>query len=346
MWREDDNMPFMLRYENVAWYENGKVKILDRRIYPIKTEYVICESYGEVADAIKGMVTQSGGPYIAAAMGMVLAVYEAVRGNAAFESVIKDAAFQLSHARPTTSVRMAPITEHICRSVISDYEKGLSGDELIEKAFSYAIDQANKIYVRNKTFGKNIAAILPQNATILTHCYGEAIISGMLAALKERSNPVHLICDETRPYFQGARLTASVAADMGFKTSVICDGMSAFIMKEKNVDAVVLSSDLISMDGYIVNKVGTFSCALAAKHWGIPFYAAGNPNRETRDHTMIRIEERDPDQVLEYMGIRLTVPGVSAYYPAFDITPPDYCTGIITDKGIMNPHALSKYFED
>lgn len=346
MRRADQGMPFMLRYENVAWYENGTVRILDRRIYPIRVEFVVCESYTEVAAAIRDMVTQSGGPYLAAAMGMVLAVYEAVHQKSDnVPAFLREAAWALSHARVTTSVRMVTVVNAVLDPVLRAVESGLTGGALIDLAFECALEQLNGIYRRNRKFGEYIAEKLPHGATVLTHCYGESVISGMLAVCKERNNPIRLICDETRPYFQGARLTASAAKDMGFDTAIITDGMSASIMHEEGVDLVVTGADLITMDGHVVNKVGTFSCALAAKYWGIPYYAAGNPCYEAKDRSAIHIEQRDTGEVLEYMGIRIALEGVNAYYPAFDVTPPEYCSGIITDKGIFLPGEVARYFD-
>ena len=344
MERADRGMPFILRYENVAWYEDGRVRILDRRIFPIRTEYVECTCYAQVVAAIRNMVTQSGGPYIAASMGMVLAVYEGIDKGEDLLPFLERAQRELAHARPTTAVRMEPITQTVLQAVRTALEAGAAGGELVDTALTAALEQTNRIYRRNRKFGAYITDILPHGATVLTHCYGESVISGMLVACKERGNPIRLICDETRPYFQGSRLTASVAADMGFETVVISDGMPAYIMETERVDALVTGSDLVTMDGHVVNKVGTFSCALAAKYWGIPFYPAGNPNLQAKDRSSIHIEERDAKRVLEYLGIRLTLPQVTARYPAFDITPPGYCTGIITDRGIFAPTELSRYF--
>lgn len=154
-----------------------------------------------------------------------------------------------------------------------------------------------------------------------------------------------MICAETRPYFQGARLTASVAYDMGVDVSVITDNMPGFIMKEKNVDVFTSAADVITMDGYVVNKVGTFQIALAASYHNIPYFVTGTPNLRHETIDTVKIEYRDPELVMEAMGTKVTKEGVKAYYPAFDITPPKLCNGVVTDLGVFSPYQLKAYAE-
>ena len=154
-----------------------------------------------------------------------------------------------------------------------------------------------------------------------------------------------MFCAETRPYFQGARLTASCAVEMGFDVTVISDNMPAYTMKTKGIDLFTSAADVTTCDGYIVNKVGTFQIALACRYFGVPYIAAGNPNPAHPSIDSVVIEERDPELTLHAMDIKLTKDGVKGYYPAFDITPPEYVTAIATDKGLFQPADLHKYFE-
>lgn len=347
MKRADEGVGFLLRYENVAWYEDGAVRILDRRIYPVRVEYVTCRRHEEVAQAIADMVTQSGGPYLAAAMGMALAAYEARDlPESDLLAHLDKAAYNLSHARPTTMAKMIRVTERAMNAAKAALAAGKTGLELVEALRENAVNQINENYIRYTTIGKLLADKIPQNGTIMTQCFAETVIGTMLRECRERGNAVKVICPETRPYFQGARLTASVACDMGFDVTVISDNMPGYTMKEKHVDLFTSAADVITMDGHVVNKVGTFQIALAARYWGIPYFVTGSPNPSHPDMSSVVIEERDPLLVMDAMGTRTTMEGVKGYYPAFDVTPPKLCDGVITEKGVFSPFDLKRYFED
>ncbi len=346
MVRADEGMGFVLRYENVAWYEDGKVKILDRRIYPIKVEYVVCTKHEEVAQAIADMVTQSGGPYTAAAMGMALAAYEAQElPDSEYRDYMEKAAYTLSHARPTTVEKMKRVVERALKRLDKEIEAGTSRRDMPEKLFEDAVDRSNENYWRYDKIAEHLADKIPTGGTILTQCFAETIIGTLLRECRKRGNEIKVVCAETRPYYQGARLTASVACDMGFDTTVITDNMPAFAIKEKKIDVFTSAADVITMDGYVVNKVGTFQIALGARYWGIPYFTTGTPNPAHPDIASVEIEYRDPELVTESMGQKHTLPGVKGWYPAFDITPPKLVDGIVTEKGILSPYNLKAYFE-
>ncbi len=346
MKRADEGVGFLLRYENVAWYEDGAVRILDRRIYPVRVEYVTCRRHEEVAQAIADMVTQSGGPYLAAAMGMALAAYEAKDlPEADLLAHLDKAAYNLSHARPTTMAKMIRVTERAMNAAKAALAEGKTGSDLVEALRENAVNQINENYIRYTTIGKLLADKIPQNGTIMTQCFAETVIGTMLRECRERGNAIKVICPETRPYFQGARLTASVACDMGFDVTVISDNMPGYTMKEKHVDLFTSAADVITVDGHVINKVGTFQIALAARYWGIPYYVTGSPNPSHPDMSSVVIEERDPLLVMDAMGTRTTMEGVKGYYPAFDVTPPKLCDGVITEKGVFSPFDLKRYFE-
>lgn len=345
MVRADEGVGFLLRYENVAWYEDGAVRILDRRIYPVRTEYVVCRHYGEVAQAIADMVTQSGGPFLAAAMGMALAAYEARDlPEAALLARLEEAADTLAHARPTTAAKMERVTARAMDAARAALAAGRTGLNLVEALRENAVNQINENYIRYDAIGKLLADKIPQGGTIMTQCFAETVVGTVLRECRRRGNLVKVICPETRPYFQGARLTASVACDMGFDVTVISDNMPGYVMEKKQVDLFTSAADVITLDGHIINKVGTFQIALAASYWGIPYYVTGSPNPSHPDCSSVVIEERDPLLVMDAMGTRITLEGVRGYYPAFDVTPPKLCDGVITEKGIFSPFDLKRYF--
>ena len=343
MERHDENLGFILKYENVAWYENGKVRILDRRIYPTEVSFVECVSYKDVAKAIKDMVTQSAGPYTAAGMGMALAAYE-VRNESKEKQLefLKKASYDISHARPTTVNRMSQITENSLKAIVDAME---SGNDAVEAAFNNCLESLNRRYSIMEIVGENLAKLFPKDGKILTQCFGETIVGMMLRAARKNNNNVKIYCAETRPYLQGARLTSSCAYDMGFDTTVITDNMVAYTMKEKKIDLFTSAADTIARDGHIANKIGTYQIAILAKYFNIPYYVTGIPDKDKMSVNDIIIEERDPQMVLSYRGIKNTLDGVKAIYPSFDITPPDLINGIVTDKGVYEAKQVNDYFK-
>lgn len=344
MERFDKDLAFMLRYENIAWYEDGKVKILDRRIYPIKVEFVICENHKEVAKAIKDMVTQSGGPYMAAGMGMALAAYEVKdRPKAEILNYLKKAAYTLSHARPTTVKRM----ELIVNECLKVAEKAIeSGEKIDEAIFNHTLQTVNERYKRTDKIAKSLVEQFPDKGCIMTQCFAESVVGLMLRQAKIKGKNIKLICPETRPYFQGARLTASVAYEQGFDVTIITDNMPAYVMKKKGVSLFTSAADVISLDGYVVNKIGTFQIAMAAHYYGIPYFVTGTPDKGVEKVSSVEIEERDGNYVLEVLGRRIAMDGVKGYYPLFDITPPEFVSGVVTDKGIYSPYDLKNYYRE
>ncbi len=297
--------------------------------------------------AIQAMVTQSGGPYLAASMGMALAakaIDSAAKssGAANFAALIEKASYEISHARPTTAEKMAAITEACARVAIDAKAHGKAPDEAV---FEHTLDAVDKRYAKSAAAAKFLVDKYPDNGTVMTQCFAETIVGMMLRECRSRGKVIKVICPETRPYFQGARLTASVVRDMGFDVTVITDNMPGYTMKAKKVDVFTSAADVICMDGHIVNKVGTFQIALAASYWGIPYFCTGSPNRQHPTIDTVKIEERDENDVLEAMGVRTAMQGVRGFYPAFDITPPKLCDGIVTDKGIFPPYDLLRYYE-
>ena len=344
--RNDKDLAFMQKFENVAWYEEGKVQILDRRIYPIRTEFVTCTHFEEVAKAIGDMVTQSEGPYTAAAMGMALATFEIQKRNITnISEYINNAAYTLSHARPTTSAQMERIVNESAKRVIEAYHAGASLVDMINIAFEFAYNYINNNYAKYTIIGKNLADVIPDNGSILTQCFAGTVVGTMLRECRKTNKNIKVYCSETRPYFQGARLTASVACDMGFDVTVICDNMPNYTMKAKKIDLFTSASDVITMDGHVINKVGTSQIALCARHLGIPFYVTGTPDPSHPDMRTVVIEERNPNLVIESMGQKIVMDGVKGYYPAFDVTEPKLVTGIVTDKGIYKPKEVYHYFD-
>ncbi len=345
MERQDKELAFMLRYENIAWYDEGAVRILDRRIYPAETRFVTCRTHVEVMQAIRDMVTQSAGPYTAAPMGMALAAWECrdMEPERQLE-YLQQAARTITAARPTTKDRLMQVTQACIPVAQKALEQGRRADLAIRE---HVVQANNSRYAQIKRTAKHLADTFPDNGTVMTQCFAETIVGLMLLECRNRGKKIRLFCPETRPYFQGARLTATVCAEMGFDTTVITDNMPAFVMANEHVDVFTCAADVISMDGYVFNKVGTSQIAICAKHFGIPVYVTGVPDAGHPDYRSVTIEMRDPNFTLQAMGVRTAAQGlgIKGYYPAFDMTEPSLITGIVTPEGIKSPSELGRYFE-
>ena len=341
MQREDYNLAFLLRYENVAWYENGKVRILDRRVYPYKIEFVECTNYMQVSEAIRDMVTQSAGPYTAVGMGMALAAYEARHLKREDKlAFLNEAADKLAHSRPTTANRYGQIT----MKCVEKAEEALSlGFDPVQCIFEQTIESLNRRYHTMEKAARYLVEQIPENGVVLTQCFGETIIGMMCRIANEQHKSIRFYHAETRPYLQGARLTASVCHEMGFDSTVISDNMTAYVLEKKDVDLFTSAADTIAMDGHIANKIGTFQIAILCTYFGIPYFVTGIPDIDKSSVKDIMIEERDAEMVLSMNGLKHTMEGVKGLYPSFDITPPHLISGIITDKGIFSPYDLHSY---
>lgn len=343
MQRCDYDLPYLLTYENIAWYDEGIVKILDRRIYPIKKVKVECKSHVEVAKAITDMVTQSAGPYTAVGMGMALAAYES-RDFIQDKRIeyLEKASFTLANARPTTANRMGMITKDC-------YEVGkqaiLRGENPIEAIVTATIESLNRRYSMIEKVGEHLINQIPDSSAILTQCYGETIIAMICRLNKQKNKNLRFFCAETRPFLQGARLTASCFAESGFDTTVVTDNMIAWLLESGQVSVFTSAADTIARSGHVANKIGTYQIAILCKHFNIPFYVTGLPDVDKMGKDDIIIEMRDPASVTEFMGIRFVDENVKSVYPSFDITPPKLINGIVTDRGIYKPELVNEYFD-
>lgn len=339
--RQDKGLGELLQYENVAWYEDGKVRILDRRVYPHKKEFVVCNTYKEVVKAIQDMVTQSAGPYTAAGMGMVLAAYES-NDEANQIEFLRTAALEIGNARPTTSKRMLKVTEKCLDVGQKAIEHNVSP---VDEIFKHVIETLNVRYKKMDVVGNNLFTLLNGKTKILTHCFGETNIGMLLRSASKENQLIDLYCSETRPFFQGARLTSSVAVDQGHNAYVFSDNMVASIIESQKIEAFITAADTICMDGSVINKVGTSQIAIMAKHYGIPYFVTGIPDKNVSSPDNVEIEYRDENELLIVNGVKNTKPDVNGIYPSFDITPPNLVSAVVSDNGIYSPYSLADYYK-
>lgn len=335
-------LPFLLRKENVARYEDGCVVIGDRRKYPFEKAFVRCADVEAVARAIEEMVTQGGGPSNAALYAMALTARQVAgqpvdRQREAFEAAQK----RLVKTRPTNTAMARRLEK--ARQVI---ESALASEKNVEEALLAWIEEfrdANlQNYARQGEFG---AGLITDGDGILTMCFAETGFLLALALAKRAGKHMRVFTPETRPYLQGARLTAPSIHELGIPVQIIGDNMPAYILSQGKVQKYFTAADLVTLDGHVVNKVGTFQNAIAAHFHGVPFFVfSWGPDKQRPNRASIEVEERDPAEMKACRGILTTIPEIDAYYPAFDITPPHLVAGIITQYGILSPYDLHHYF--
>ena len=331
----------------IDWKDDAVVMI-DQRKLPAAEVYVTCRTAADVAKAIKTMVIR-GAPAIgvAAAMGIALGMRRSkASGTKQFTTEFQRLCDLMAATRPT-AVNLFWAIERMKRTFAEAAQAGASVDELKVRLES----QARRIHDEDvqscRDMGAFGADLVPAEARILTHCnagalatagYGTAL--GVIRAAAERGKKVAVLADETRPFLQGARLTAWELVKDGIDTTVITDNMAASMMRLGDVDLVVVGADRIAANGDVANKIGTYGVAVLAREHGIPFYVAAplsTIDLETPDGGGIPIEERNDREVTHVGAARLTPEGARIRNPAFDVTPAKYVTAIITERGIAHP---------
>jgi methylthioribose-1-phosphate isomerase len=318
------------------------VRILDRRTFPLSTSYVVCRTCEDVAVAIEDMVTQSNGPFFAAGAGLILAAREA-QHLAPIDS-------RLSYMRAARDrlLRTRPTNNNI-RDVVAKMMDGVA--ELAgEQDFAARLEaRLREVWewrkARGRLVGERAAAFINDGDTVLTHCWAESSFIETLAAAVRQGRRPSVICTETRPYLQGARLTAHSVAEMGLDVTVITDNMAAHAMACGKVSCLMTAADRVTLSGHVINKIGTLQLAIAARHFALPFVALVQaPDRQARTPADVPIEERDSREVLTCLGIPTASPLARGWYPAFDVTPPEFVSAVATCEGVFAPvHLRAAY---
>ena len=333
--------------KTIEWTDEG-VKMIDQRKLPTVEEYPVFKTYQEVADAIRSMVIR-GAPAIgvAAAMGVALGVRDSkARNIAELREDFNEIADTLASTRPT-AVNLFWAIERMKRLfkeiATNGAEKRAIADRLIHEALTIQVEDIEG----NKRMGRFGQELLPNSGTILTHCnagalatagYGTAL--GVIRAAVENGKRLRVLADETRPFLQGARLTAWELWKDDIDVRVISDNMAGTFMRQGLIDAVIVGADRIAANGDVANKIGTYPVAVLAKQHEIPFYVAApwsTLDLKIPDGSHIPIEQRDPAEVTHIGGMRMVPEGVSVFNPAFDVTPNSFVTAIITDRGVAMP---------
>jgi len=331
----------------IEWKDDAVVMI-DQRKLPASEIYVSCRTAPEVAKAIKTMVIR-GAPAIgvAAAMGIALGMRNSkATGTKQFATEFQRICDLMAATRPT-AVNLFWAIDRMKRTFAAAAQSGASVDEIRQTLDTEALRIHDEDVASCRSMGAYGATLVPQTARILTHCnagalatagYGTAL--GVIRAAVEQGKNVAVLADETRPFLQGARLTAWELVKDGIDTTVITDNMTASMMRLGHVDLVVVGADRIAANGDVANKIGTYGVAVLAREHDIPFYVAApisTVDLSTPDGSHIPIEERNDREVTHVGSFRVTPEGARIRNPAFDVTPAKFVTAIITERGIARP---------
>jgi len=333
----------------------GQCQMLDQRLLPAEEVWHTYKTYQEVAEAIRSMVVR-GAPAIgvAAAIGAWFGARDIeAESSWDFFQQFKDICDVLAVTRPTAVnlvwalERMKHFTEsNLDRSVL-ELKIGLEYEALA------ITEEDEKI---NRAMGKHGEGLIPDGACVLTHCnagalatagYGTAL--GVIRAAVEAGKKVSVVADETRPFLQGARLTAWELQKDNIPVTLICDNMAGYLMSKGEIDCVIVGADRIAANGDVANKIGTYTVAVLAKEHNIPFYVAAPVSTidlSLSDGSQIPIEERDARELTHIKDVQLAPEGIDVFNPAFDITPQRLVTAIITEKGVVQGNYLTGLSEN
>ena len=326
----------------IQW-NNNRVIMLDQRLLPHKEVYRVYKNYEGVAQAIRDMVIR-GAPAIGVAAAMGVALGAARAQVKTFDRNFERIILTLSKTRPT-AVNLFWALERMRKVYTANRSRGV---DVVKRLLK---DEAQAIYkediAANKQLGKFGAQMLRNARHLMTHCnagalatagYGTAL--GVMRALKEAGREFDVFVNETRPFLQGARLTAWELKKERIPATLITDSMAGYVMQTGKVDAVVVGCDRVAANGDVANKIGTYTIAVLAKRHGIPFYVAGPTSSidlNCPSGKEIPIEQRDAKEVSHMFGKALAPKGIKVFNPAFDVTSHDLISAIITEKGVIQP---------
>ena len=332
---------------------NNVVEMLDQRLLPSQEVYLEFSTPEEVAEAIRDMVVR-GAPAIgvAAAMGIAVSASRAPDDVNGFERAFEHACATIGAARPT-AVNLAWAVQRMKR--IFEAHEGEGADAIRKALIAESVEVLEEDIRMNRAIGRHGGELIPDGATVMTHCnagalatggYGTAL--GVMRGAREAGKAIRVISCETRPYLQGARLTSWELVRDGFDVTLITDSAAGHLMAKGFIDCVVVGSDRTAANGDVANKIGTYTHAVLAKRHGIPFYVAiptSTLDRDCPDGSHIPIEERPEEEILCFGGQRVAAEGVRVRNPAFDVTPWQLVTAIITEKGVHRPGPDGYHFD-
>lgn len=314
-------------------YRDSSLCLIDQRKLPFEKEYFVCTELEDVIFAIKEMVVR-GAPAIGvtAAFGFLMGINEGIEPLDVYKNLLS--------TRPTAVNLLW---------ALGKMKNALENGENLEQT---ALDIYKNDILTNKKIGEFGSSIVGNSCNILTHCnagalatagYGTAI--GVIRYAHEQNKKIHVYVDETRPFLQGARLTAFELNEEGIENTLICDNMAGYLMSKGKIDVVIVGADRIAKNGDVANKIGTYSLAVLANFHNVPFFVAApfsTVDMNCENGAGIVIEQRDPAEVRVFFGRKVVPESQKCLNPAFDVTPGSLVCGIITERGIIKPSDLNK----
>jgi methylthioribose-1-phosphate isomerase len=339
-----------VKVETLRWRE-GRLELIDQRRLPLEFEYVACEDAAQVARAIRDMVVR-GAPAIGctAAYGVALEAQRyADAARAQFDAALNQCFQVLAASRPT-AVNLFWAIERMrqCHAQTRNGPTQAAAMALLELARQIHSDDIEI----NRAIGRHGAPLIADGARIMTHCNAGALATaghgtalGVIRSARDAGKRISVIANETRPYLQGARLTAWEMVQENIPVTLVTDNMAGHLMQQGRIDIIVVGADRIAANGDAANKIGTYTLAVLAERHRIPFYVAAPLSTidiTIADGSAIPIEERDAAEVTGFRGVRWAPEGVSVANPAFDVTPAALITGLVTEQGVIGQPDATK----
>ncbi len=332
-----------MNFKTIEWRDD-KVLLIDQRKLPLEEVYVECSDYQQVADAIRNM-TVRGAPAIGvtAAMGVALGALGIDAKDFSVFSKKMERIFRILLETRPTAVNLRWAVERMRRVMVENQRLAVS--DLKQRLKREALQIFEEDIAANRKLGAHGASLLQSDQTVLTHCnagalcaagYGTAL--GVIYAASEQGKKIEVFADETRPFLQGSRLTAWELAKNGIPVTLITDNMAATFMRQRKIHCVIVGADRIAANGDVANKIGTYGVAVLARVHDIPFYVAAplsTIDLQCPTGAEIPIEERPPDEVTNFHRQRVAPEGIRVRNPAFDVTPHELVTAIVTEEGII-----------
>lgn len=343
-------------------YRKNSLFVLDQRKIPYEIKYFKAKTVEDAAKSIREMMVR-GAPLIGdtAAMGYVLGIDNIIKNNISDKSkiikILNSNSIKLKNSRPTAVSLFKAIdrVHSTALKLIYSMPPKMSNnnlEELRKKSLKCAYEILEEDKNSTLNIAKNGIKLLKKDSTIITYCntgalatYGIGTALGIITEGYSKGKIKFVYACETRPYLQGARLTAWELLKNKIPSNLICDNMAGWLMKTKKIDAIIIGADRIAANGDTANKIGSYTLAILAKFHKIPFYVAAPTetiDTKTKSGKEIKIEERKSEEVIKIKEIYITHPQVKAYHPAFDIVPSDLITAIITEKGTIKKPNFEK----
>ncbi len=325
-------------------WRNGRLEMIDQRVLPARFEYVACASAAEVAEGIRSMVVR-GAPAIgcAAAYGVALESLALIQTSRSEFVAAMERAFKVLAASRPTAVNLFWALKRM--RAVWEGNKHRAVGEIADILLAEAHEVLAEDIRINRAMGAFGAVLLPDGARVLTHCNAGALATaghgtalGVIRSAVEAGKRISVIADETRPFLQGARLTAWEMVQENIPVTLITDNMAGHLMSRGEVDVVMVGTDRVAANGDVANKIGTYMVAVLARRHGIPFYVAcplSTIDRDIPDGAAIPIEERAIDEVTGFRECQWAAQGVAVRNPAFDVTPAELVSALITEKGVV-----------